>query len=530
MKYDYSALKNKRYQYSKEYWYLDIKDGELILVGSNSNIHHFYRFEQVHNFLYDRYIAKSPRRRVIVYTKYFDLVMKYYVNVMELYKPDMDDVINLHITHVKKETNPINHKVKEIATACNALNFINYRSILYYLGTDEIDNYDDAISLMNRFGHYHASKGFSGHLKDIFFEDIKQIDDNLTQFSVLKALTDYGSLSSIVGVQTCKEFKNVHSYDFSSAFISWLLYNKFPTTFKACRKLEFKSGYVHLVKFKFHGLKVKQTDFRTLSCVKATDKKKVQTLLNTRVCQADEFTYTCFYELEMPVINYSYTYDSVEVLECWESKLEYLPNTFRNKVLDFAKDKQEKKRNGESYKAYKIILNRVWGMLVTYHDRNGLTLPMYKGMPFAWGYYVIALQKNLMIQIVNQVGEKNIVHMHTDSIKTTINIDDFVKQLNNSRPLQYDIGLLEKEGVYEKIYYFSAVRCKYILNKKVGMKHGGIRKEDYEEFIKGKTYNQIKANSEIKITKSSELVIKGEKTEIIRKYTTSIIAEDKNDE
>lgn len=527
MNYNYSALKGKKYKYSSDYWYLDIKNDELVLISTSSEIHHFYRFEQLHKFLYEKYIAVRPRRRVIVYVKEYDLVTKYYLRLLK-YKPDLTDAIDIHITNVKKSVDPTTHKVKEEVTACTVLNFISLRSVKYYLGTDEIDNYQDAIDLMIRFASSHASKGFSGHLKDLVFSDIKQDDDELTPFSVLKALTEYGSLSSIVGVQAGVEFKKVHSYDFSSAFISWLLYEKFPTSFQPCQDLKRKEGYIHLVKMKFKGLKVKKTNFRTLSCVKGTDKTKVQTFLNTRVCQAHEFIYSFFYELEMPIINYSYTYESVEVLDCWESKLDYIPQDFRNKVLSFAKDKQAKKKAGQSYKAYKVILNRLWGLLVTSHDRNGMSLPMYKGMPFAWGYYVIALQKNLMIRIVKQVGEKNIVHMHTDSIKTTVDIDDFVFKLNSSRPLQYDIGLLEKECVYDKIYYFSAVRCKYIVNKKLGMKHGGIRTEDYEEFIKNKTYSKVRADSQIKITKSAELVLVGERTVVKRVYSTSIIAEDKN--
>ena len=525
MSYDYAELKGKKYTYSREYWYLYLKDGEIRLV-SKSSTHHFLRFEQVHNFLYERYILVHPRRRVIIYLKNFDLVMRYYIMAVK-YQPVLKDAINITIKNIKKTTTPVTHTVKEKETSCMVLNFINYRDMLYYLGTDEVESEEDAISLMERFGGTHASKGFSGHLKDIFFSDIKQDESELTQVSVLKCLTTFGSLSSIVGVQTGEEFKDVHSYDFSSAFISWLLYDKFPTTFKACKSLKSKQGYVHLVKMRFHNLKIKRTNFRTLSCVKATDKTKVHTLFNTRVCDAEEFTYAFFYELEMPVINLSYTYDSVEIVECWESKVEYLPEEFRQKVLSFAKDKQDKKKSGQSYKAYKVVLNRVWGLLVTTHDRNGLTVPMYKGMPFAWGYYVIALQKHLMARIIKEVGEKNIVHMHTDSIKTTVSIDEFVHKLNTSRPLQYDIGLLEKEGIYEKIYYFSAVRCKYIFNKKLGMKHGGIRKEDCDRFLEGKKYRDIRSNSKIQITKSEYLAIVGEKTEIVREYTECLVSEDK---
>ena len=212
-----------------------------------------------------------------------------------------------------------------------------------------------------------------------------------------------------------------------------------------------------------------------------------------RVFMADEVVVSFFYNLDMDVINYDYEYDKVIIEAAWKVDMKPLPKSFRDVVLELYKTKEEAKEKGEPYADKKVLLNRIHGFFLTKSNVGGVDRQIYTSLPAQIGFYTIARQRRIMRNLIEKVGLENIISAHTDSIKTKGCFDAAVEKYNRTHRTKYSdtLGMLQSEGIMEKVVYFSNTRAKYIMDGVFKTKHGGIDEFTNNIILKTYTYETL---------------------------------------
>lgn len=166
-----------------------------------------------------------------------------------------------------------------------------------------------------------------------------------------------------------------------------------------------------------------------------------ETIDNGRILKADTLT-TTITDIDFDIIRSEYTWDSIKITNCYESKYAPLPEQLKDVVRKYYTDKTELKgvAGQEIYYAMKkALLNAVYGMMVQSPVKQSLLfleenedpyqidesvsretlLEKYNSksvLPFQWGVWVTALSRKRLKEGINLVGDAY-AYSDTDSVK-----------------------------------------------------------------------------------------------------------------
>lgn len=238
-------------------------------------------------------------------------------------------------------------------------------------------------------------------------------------------------------------------------------------------------------------------------------------------------------EIDLKIVLEQYTYDKFDVIECMVASKDYLPQAYRDVILNYYKKKtllkgDESEEGKYMYSKSKNSLNSVFGMSCTNpvhndivydpehllsqeHDTDYYTkcyddytsdelekLLKNAPFPYQWGVYCTALareqlQKAIRLTIKSD-GTSNLVYCDTDSVKVIGDID--LSELNRKLKLKaesvgafaddkngkrYYMGLFDFDGHYDRFITQGAKRYAYETNGKMGITVAGVSKKVNEE-------------------------------------------------
>ena len=162
----------------------------------------------------------------------------------------------------------------------------------------------------------------------------------------------------------------IEHYDFASSYPTVMVAEKYPmgrwvnisyNDFPDDSKFE---NWAYIFKIKFKNIRC-ETNNTYIQYSKCSGRGTIQD--NGRVIYADELLITIT-EQDYIIIKETYTWDSMELINMYRSKKDYLPSNFINYVLDLYKNKTELKGvegKEEIYQQSKQYINSLFGMCVT---------------------------------------------------------------------------------------------------------------------------------------------------------------------
>lgn len=357
----------------------------------------------------------------------------------------------------------------------------------YKIGTDEfnLNKKEDREAALNFIENApsKAQSGYTSYLRKIISTDEKYMSLNILYKP---------SLSPLIFAKCGREFENVKCRDFCS-FYPYLLTQELPHFKRYIKKEEI--DFNDKTKTYYGGLRIynikAKTTFYSLSLIGENNETEIAAgqgigivNIGTRLISADRvviFGWLPFLIEEL----YDYDFDYVEITnEVAEYELK-IDQKLRVIVLENFEKKQAKKRNGEPYKAEKVMLNRYYGFFITKENKSA---------PAHYGQFIVAKGKAILRRIALQIGLEDIVQGHTDSIKFVGDHQDVINNYNATIEFE-ELGKLADEGTMEKVIYYNTNRAKYLMNGKVGLKHGGIADSDLTE-IAEMDYEEIDFKTE----------------------------------
>lgn len=345
-----------------------------------------------------------------------------------------------------------------------------FYSLVYKCGTDEFKTTKDKVNAIEQ-APVSSQAGYTSILRQILKTDEKLIPETVGPWKP--------SLSPLIFAKRDKEFIDVQCWDITS-FYPFLLTQELPHFDKRITKYEVDwndTRYTYFGAIRVRNIKAK-TPFLTLSLI-GNEKGEIEPkqgkdivrdgtrLISATVVDLCGFLPFLFEELE------DYNYDSCEIAtSIWRFKLEP-DEKISSVILDKFAIKQAKKRAGEYYQPEKILLNRCYGYFIT----KGLTTPAH------YGQYIVAKGKTILRRLALEIGIKDIVHIHTDSIKFRGPHSDIIEKYNKTIPFE-ELGKFCFEGSMEKVIYYKTNVAKYLMNGELCFKHGGIEPHDIAPLYK----------------------------------------------
>lgn len=431
-------------------------------------------FSSLDNFLYQ--YSNEPKG-VIVYVK--------------------DEYFNPLVRHIKR-TNP--DKLKEIKIydkiiGCKLENEQykfkkTFYKLKFKLGTEDLD-------VNNATAHIKEipNKSCQGYTS-ILRKQIK-VSEELLDFTVGETAP---SLSPMLYAKLNKEHINVKCFDITS-FYPYLLTQELPHFDKIVDKKELdltNKNFTYYGAIKIKDIKAK-TPLCTLSLV-GNPKGDIMPgqgidILNlgTRLISAREITLFGFLPFLLNFLK-EYHYNSYEISKkIARFKLEQ-DSDLRNLIIEKFRIKQEKKNAGLDYLGEKVLLNRIYGFFITKGNNSAAH----------YSQYVVQKGKYILLNIIKQIGLNDVVHSHTDSIKFIGNHEDVINAYNDTIEFS-ELGRFVHEGTMEKVVFYGINKAKYLMNNKLGFKHGGIDKKDIEPLLK-MDYEKIDKDTDYNLTISYDYV------------------------
>lgn len=481
MNYDYEAITNRKIKYSGDVFFLNYGENfELWLNGEKNNS--FDSLRDVNNYLFKTYVNRKPAARVYIYTVLFKEIYEYYKNAVDF---------GFKVTNFKNKKEP---------KAFIIFGGISYKDAKYYLGTDKTDKINPAnyCELIKMFHNVNLRHNFTSSLNDRLFKDNNEMKDfgipaNLPS-SVLSELYNNTSLAPIIYSQINEEFENIYCYDFDSAYIAQYFQCRFPYKF-TYTGTQLNNGTENFIRARFINIRAKNPRFLSLSVANRKNGKGIIFMdkESKRVLIADEVVVSFFYNLDMDVIDKDYDYDEMIIEKVWKVDMKPLPKSFRDAVIELYNNKEIAKEKGEPYADKKVLLNRIHGFFLTKKEYQGREEQIYTSLPAQIGFYTIARQRRIMRNLIDKIGLENIISAHTDSIKTKGCYDAAVEEYNKTHKTKYSdtLGMLQSEGIMEKVVYFSNTRAKYIMDGVFKTKHGGIDEYTNNMILKSYTYETL---------------------------------------
>lgn len=321
----------------------------------------------------------------------------------------------------------------------------------------------------------------------------------------------------------------IHSWDISSSYPSVMLTERFPRELFKQDPALFDSEYTHgkacLIHIYMEDLK--QTDPR---CgYPYIPKAKCETLTGARLdngrvlsASALEMYIT---EIDFEIIAEEYTF-KYQILELWTATKSYLPDSFRNMLMDMYRDKTQLKGVDDYlYGKKKNQFNSAYGMSVqnpckpNYEYVNGMMqlkdekledlIEQYHAsgwLPYQWGVWVTAYARQKLHAGLHILDPDDFVYSDTDSIKCLGDYSQQFEQLNlkykhddlsavDSKGKRHYIGIFEYEGSYKRFKTMGAKKYAYEdpdgslhitvsgVNKKLGAQELGSIERFNEGFV-----------------------------------------------
>lgn len=326
-----------------------------------------------------------------------------------------------------------------------------------------------------------------------------------------------------------KIYPDVYSFDMVSCYPAQILTQKYPmTAFRemeppvTMKQISFLIGLGRAVvgTYVFKELRLRDPHnpipYLSLSKCGTTQTEDFPLLLdNGRILEA----YTCettLTELDLEIVTKQYTFSEVGCLKAITAQKDYLPEAFRNVVLDYYRKKTELKgcekwSTNKDYDIYmynrsKERLNSTYGMLaqnacnpelVYYADTNEviaqtltpeeLDEQLEKAhFPYQWGVYTTAWARYVLQKCIDIMGH-DVIYCDTDSVKVikTHSIDKLnsaiMKLAEKSNAVCYDrtgephyIGVFECDAHYDRFVCLGAKRYAYEKHGALGVTVSGV--------------------------------------------------------
>lgn len=441
-----------------------------------NKIYIFRYFNQMYCWIYENYVkGKSyyASRKTILYFNNLSLILGYYE----------DKILEKGANYFKLKANSYGARLFSI----DIVNHIVWRDMEYYFGAEF--NAKAALHMIETTEIEKYNSSFTGQIGKILNIDAIKSSFPKMKSSLQNKMFNYSSRGAIIYSQT-KEFQNVYSYDVVSAYTALLLEQEFPYEFIKTDRIV-KNAKCHYGKVTLKGLMFKHLGFYPLYLTRQVMGKNIVNN-GKRIRAASEISFYCFLELELPIINYAYRYESIEIEDLYYANTKPLPEESKATIRKYFDQKNEHK-DTEDYDSYKLMLNRFFGYFIG--TKNGGTSIRDRHIPYQIGIYILSAQRSIMVKLIKKIGIENVVAAHTDGIKTDCDCSDIIKEFNSKRNIYKTMGHWEEKEFFERIEYFSNVQAKYISKGKLGMKHGGISDDDIEEFLADKDYNDISYNT-----------------------------------
>lgn len=345
--------------------------------------------------------------------------------------------------------------------------------------------------------------------------------------------------------------KDIHSIDFTSSYPYTMLSELFPMS--RAIPVQFDSNTFTrlynnpniglLFDCRFTNLHSKNTYESYLSESKCFDMKN-QIVNNGRVFEAETLS-TTITDIDLKIIKSCYTYDSIEIGECYKFILDYLPYPIITSILELYKNKTTLKNvQGKEveYLLSKGMLNSVYGMCVTDIARDEILYNIENDnwdiekitdstlseqidkyntsktrfIYYPWGVWTTAYSRYHLWQGINAIGN-DYVYSDTDSIKF-FNYDrhkDWIESYNNecdnklkamcnfyhldfndTRPktikgIEKPIGWFDYEGEYDYFKTLGAKRYMFSKGDNLYITVAGLSKSHGVNYLLEETHGNI---------------------------------------
>lgn len=359
----------------------------------------------------------------------------------------------------------------------------SFYSMKYKSGTDELSTKDflkiiDDIPSGTKEGYTSVLKKQTEFVKEPFLD----FTTGETQ----------PSLCPMLYAKTNKEFVHVKCYDITS-FYPYLLTQELPMFEKFIDREEMdldNKNFTYYGRITVKKLKAKNPSFCPLTLVgkMPLEEQGINILhYKSQVISADEIWVYGFIPFLLDFLK-DYNYESYEIsskIACFSLRKN---EDLRSLILEKFWIKQEKKKKKENYAGEKIMLNRIYGFFLT----RGIKKPSH------WGQYIVQKGKSILLNIIREIGLKDVVHSHTDSIKFVGNHEDVIERYNEKIEFE-ELGLFAEEAPMEKVVYYSVNKAKYLVNDELKFKHGGIEERDIEPLLK-MGYDAVKKDTKYQLT------------------------------
>lgn len=432
-------------------------------------------------WIYENYVkdkSHNASKKTILYFNNLSLILDYYRELAEIRHKD---IYKMKIYHYG-----------ERLYSLKVLNHIVWRDMEYYFGAEF--NAKAALHMIETTEVKRYNSSYTGQIGKVL--NIKAIKANFPKIktNLFDKMFKYSSRGPIIYSQR-KEFQNVYSYDVVSAYAALLLEQEYPYEFIRTEHIV-KSAKCHYGRVTIKGLRYKHLHFYPLYLAREIVGRNIISDAKS-IMAADEISFYCFLEMELPIIKLGYTYESLTIDDMYYAKTKPLPEESKKTIREYF-DQKAQYKGTDDYDSYKRMLNRFFGFFMTTKN-NGKSI-RDRSIPYQIGLYIISGQRSIMCKFIKKVGINHVVAAHTDGIKVDYDCSAIVEELNKSRDIYKNMGHWEPEEFFEKIEYFSNVQAKYISDGKLGMKHGGTSKEDIEEFLSYADYDEIDFDTEFEKT------------------------------
>lgn len=167
---------------------------------------------------------------------------------------------------------------------------------------------------------------------------------------------------------------------------------------------------------------------------------------------------TCVTDIDMRILLDQYTWDGIEVVECWVSRYGQLPSQYRSQIIKYYYGKTRLKGDADNeveYAKSKNRINSVYGMTVQnplkpeciyeggeYVDKNNederFSEYSKKGwLPYQWGVWVCAHARNLLQEALKAIRDCAI-YCDTDSVffEGDVDVFDAINEWRRARSAQ----------------------------------------------------------------------------------------------
>lgn len=288
-----------------------------------------------------------------------------------------------------------------------------------------------------------------------WLQKCKKMTPTARMYEILKCAF-MGGITHSNALNCSQIFENVLSKDLSSSYPTVMVAERFPLTpFTKVRWndkwKDDRYSYIAIVKYQKIESSMSNTYISKSKCLAI----KNGYYDNGRVVSADELI-VCMTNIDIDMIEKSYTFIDKEVVECYVSVNHYLPIEIRKYIIELYSNKTELKGVQESEPLYmksKQYINSLYGMSVTdivrkewFVDNNGEWLGSVGDMetelekfkksfnnfiPYQVGVWVTAYaRRNLWLGVMEL--DNDVIYYDTDSLKYIGEHEQFFINYNNN--------------------------------------------------------------------------------------------------